>query len=126
MISKSRYRAALFAAALAAAAGAGVGGARGATGERTEPLPGPARSEAARSNDPEADNKACEHCHADIAREWRGSLHAGAWTDSVFQQAYAIEPVAFCRGCHAPEADPSAEPPRGAQHVGIGCTTCHV
>lgn len=73
-----------------------------------------------------AENDACASCHADIAEEWRGSLHQRAWSDPVFQKAYAIEPVAFCRSCHAPEADPKTEPAEAAQAVGVGCTTCHV
>jgi hypothetical protein len=32
----------------------------------------------------------------------------------------------FCRKCHAPGADPSAEPPPAAREAGVGCTACHV
>ena len=44
----------------------------------------------------------------------------------MFLTAYAIEPIAFCRGCHAPEADPAQTPPEGARRLGVGCVTCHV
>lgn len=82
--------------------------------------PGPEAASAAR-------NRACEDCHRDIAAEWRGSLHHRSWDDPVFLTAYAIEPVAFCRGCHVPEADPRNEtPPEPARRLGIGCVTCHV
>lgn len=54
------------------------------------------------------------------------SLHQKAWKDPVFQKAYAIEPLAFCRGCHAPESDPAKEPTAAAQALGIGCVSCHV
>ncbi len=72
-----------------------------------------------------AANTRCEACHADIATEWRASQHASSWDDPVFLAAYAIEPLAFCRACHAPEApvDETASP---ARHLGVGCITCHV
>lgn len=69
---------------------------------------------------------ACTGCHEEIAREWRGSLHRRAWVDPVFQAAYLVEPLAFCRSCHAPEADPALEPPAAAQDEAVGCLTCHV
>jgi len=73
-----------------------------------------------------AQNTSCEGCHPDEAREWQSSLHRRAWQDDVFQKAYAVEPIAFCRGCHAPESDAAKEPTAAAQRVGVGCTTCHV
>lgn len=68
----------------------------------------------------------CGDCHAEIAKEWQRSLHRAAWENDYFQHAYAVEPLAFCRGCHAPLADPAAEPGAEARHAGVGCTTCHV
>ena len=53
-------------------------------------------------------------------------MHKAAYVDPVFQEAYQLEPFAFCRGCHAPEADPASAPAEGARAVGVGCTTCHV
>lgn len=45
----------------------------------------------------------------------------------AFRAALAIEPVPFCRGCHAPEADPSADPAEaGLRDLGVGCVSCHV
>lgn len=88
-------------------------------------LPGPAP----RGRDAEAAltlNRTCEDCHADIAREWRASLHASAHTDAVYQRAFAIEPLAFCQGCHAPEADPDHPVPEPAALLGVACVTCHV
>lgn len=73
-----------------------------------------------------AENASCAGCHTDIATEWTRSLHRNAWRDPVFQKAYAVEPVAFCRGCHAPESNPAREPGRQAQTIGIGCVSCHV
>ena len=84
------------------------------------PLPGrPARGAIASHS-----NGSCAGCHREIAEEWRESLHHKAWVDPVFQKAYAIEPMAFCRGCHAPESDPDAEPSVAAAAAGVGCTPC--
>jgi hypothetical protein len=88
-------------------------------------LPGPAPGRPA-GWDVAGENRACESCHAEEAAEWRGSLHHRAWDDGVFQSAYAIEPLAFCRKCHAPEADPARSPTEGARREGVGCVTCHV
>lgn len=87
-------------------------------------LPGPAPR--GHGSDPSAENRACEGCHSEIASEWRGSMHQEAYVDPVFQEALALEPFPFCRGCHAPESDPRAEASPAAQEVGVGCTTCHV
>jgi len=73
-----------------------------------------------------AQNASCAGCHPDVAAEWARSLHQHAWKDDVFQQAYAVEPLPFCRGCHAPESDPAHEPTARAQEVGVGCVTCHL
>src|SRR5262245_23511904 len=82
------------------------------------PLPGPAPQVRAVGYDVAAENQACEGCHAEIAAEWRGSLHHRAWDDPVFLTAYAIEPLAFCRGCHAPEAIPTDAPSEAARRLG--------
>jgi hypothetical protein len=67
----------------------------------------------------------CGRCHAEIAAEWRGSLHARAWTDPIFQEAYAAEPLAECRNCHAPE-NGGRFPTGRAAHDGVSCAACHV
>jgi hypothetical protein len=83
------------------------------------PAPWPRRADAA------AENARCEGCHGDIAAEWRGSLHRAAHTDPAYQRALAIEPLAFCRGCHAPEAEPTRDPPPALGAIGVGCVSCH-
>jgi hypothetical protein len=65
-------------------------------------------------------------CHQAIGAEWKASLHRDAWNDPVFGKAYELEPVAFCRGCHAPEANPQGQPSAAARRDGVSCTTCHV
>ena len=75
--------------------------------------------------DPE-DNQACVDCHPDAAQTWEGSLHQRAWIEPAFQDSYAREPLAFCRGCHAPRADPAREPPDELAALGVDCISCHV
>ncbi len=105
-------------------------GTRGApTPEGVEPtfahMPGPAAEGHQRAG--LELNAECEHCHEDIAAEWRDSLHAQAWTDPAFQRSYEREQKAFCRSCHAPESDPAVgEVSEAAAHVGVGCVSCHV
>lgn len=71
-------------------------------------------------------NAECVHCHEQQARQWEGSLHQRSFIDEGFQTAFARERRAFCRGCHAPEADPSGAPPRAQAKLGVACVTCHV
>jgi hypothetical protein len=68
----------------------------------------------------------CAQCHQEIADEQRSSLHRAAWQNGYFLRSYARERGPFCRKCHAPDADPGAEPPREAQEAGVGCSVCHV
>jgi hypothetical protein len=71
-----------------------------------------------------ARNARCEVCHAEIAREWRGSLHQLSGVHPVYRRAFAREPLAFCTRCHAPEAAPDApDSPEAA--AGAACVTCH-
>lgn len=86
-------------------------------------MPGPATGPRAATR--AARNAECVLCHAGIAEEHAASLHASSFTDASFQRGYALEPVAFCRGCHAPEADPRAEPGGFARTHGVACVTCH-
>jgi hypothetical protein len=88
-------------------------------------LPGPAPR--GRSTEAAAQlNRGCEGCHADIAQEWRASWHARSETDAAYQRAFALEPLPFCQGCHAPEAAPHLPVPAAAVQLGVACVTCHV
>lgn len=89
-------------------------------------MPHPAPQARDASQDVVTLNSGCEHCHEDISREWRASLHKTAWEDPVFSSAYALEPAAFCRSCHAPEADPAGPPNPAQRAIGVGCVTCHL
>ena len=53
-------------------------------------------------------------------------MHAQADVDPVYRRALAIEPLAFCRGCHAPEASPLTDAPAHLSQIGVSCVTCHV
>jgi hypothetical protein len=120
---------ALFLLGACVTAAALLGAARGPGGFRTSrdaslagmPHPAPI----ARSGDRAAQNVACVKCHDDIAREWSTSLHKQANTDPAYQRALAIEPLDFCRGCHAPEADATRDAPTALGDMGVGCITCH-
>lgn len=96
-----------------------------AIGERqgAPPMPGPAPQ--ARVIDAATINGQCESCHVDIAAEWQRSLHRASHTDPAYQRALAIEPLPFCQGCHAPEANPNAPVPAAVGKLGVGCVTCH-
>lgn len=85
------------------------------------PRPGRARGEAAVMLQAE-----CERCHLAEAADWRASLHRMSELEPAYQRAFAIEPMPFCRGCHAPEADPRRETPRELAELGVGCVSCHV
>jgi len=86
-------------------------------------MPGPAMRDA--RLDAPTRNRGCETCHVEIAAEWRGSLHQRSYVDPEFARALAREPQPFCRGCHAPEADPRAPAPPSLAALGVGCVTCH-
>ncbi|MCA9681805.1 MAG: hypothetical protein KC457_06390 [Myxococcales bacterium] len=62
---------------------------------------------------------ACGECHGEIVEQWRGSLHARAWSDEVFRAEYDRAPAASCRDCHNP-------PTRAPEGEGIDCATCHL
>ena len=70
---------------------------------------------------------ACATCHSAIAREWAGSSHHRSASNESYTAAVEREPLAFCRGCHAPSGDASYSTSRQtlAFEGGIGCTTCH-
>lgn len=58
----------------------------------------------------------CARCHARIAREHAGSLHARAASDPLFlREVERVPDRAFCDGCHGVDREPP----------GIGCTSCH-
>jgi hypothetical protein len=89
-------------------------------------LAGASPAPAHRGDEAALRNEACEGCHPAVAAEWRASLHRRAWEEPAFQRAYEREPLAFCRGCHAPEAPVAPLPSRATGALGVGCVTCHL
>lgn len=88
-------------------------------------MPGPApRGRAAA--EASALNASCTACHPQIAAEWRSSFHARSEHDEAYQRAFALEPLPFCQGCHAPETNAFQPVPALAADLGVGCVTCHV
>lgn len=87
-------------------------------------MPGPAR------HGPAADrieqNRECIACHVEIAAQWEGSLHQRSFVDQDVSIALARQPRAFCRSCHAPEANPQTMPSAELGQLGVACVTCHV
>jgi hypothetical protein len=94
-----------------------------AEGEESFPMPGPGRG---RLGAAVALNAACVSCHPSEAEEWARSRHRQSDTNAAYRAAFAIEPLPFCRGCHAPEANPRKPPPREVSKLGVGCVSCHV
>lgn len=90
------------------------------------PGPWPARHRLKSKADIIALNARCEACHAEITADWRASYHAKAYADPAFQRALAIEPLPFCKGCHAPEANPNVAEDPHLTSLGVGCVSCHV
>jgi hypothetical protein len=86
-------------------------------------MPSPARARFDRALDL---NASCEQCHLDQTAEWRDSLHRRAAVEPAYLRSFAREPLAFCRGCHAPEADPSLPEPPALAALGVGCVSCHL
>jgi hypothetical protein len=87
------------------------------------PMPRPGRG---RTTEAVLVNQSCEACHEDVAREWRGSLHQRANLEPAYRRAFDIEPLPFCRACHAPEAIPTEAESEEVSELGVGCVTCHL
>jgi len=89
----------------------------------------------------------CEACHAEIAAEWRLSVHAQAWQDPQFQAEIAKSDNRWlCVNCHTPLltqqdrlpvaiVDDDVEQPRWVENArfdaalreeGLNCAGCHV
>jgi hypothetical protein len=71
-------------------------------------------------------NASCARCHERIATEWAQSGHKAAFTNAYYSRALAAENTPFCRKCHAPDADPRAQPARITAANGVSCVTCHL
>lgn len=89
----------------------------------------------------------CGRCHAEIYREWSGSMHAQAWTDPYFQVDFQYDDSQqICLNCHTPlvnqqeyrvlgfrdreklrpilEPNPTFDP--ALRDEGVTCVICHL
>lgn len=69
-------------------------------------------------------NSACVRCHELEAAQWRTSRHRQSFVNQEFERAFAVEPLAFCRDCHAPES--ASVRSDSADDIGVACVTCHL
>lgn len=80
----------------------------------------------------------CAGCHAEIYRQWNGSMHSNSWTDPIYRAALNHASKAtggkvdkLCMGCHTPigvlsgEATPSGEGMSEIANRGVQCDVCH-
>ncbi|OHB91465.1 MAG: hypothetical protein A3I59_03330 [Planctomycetes bacterium RIFCSPLOWO2_02_FULL_50_16] len=84
----------------------------------------------------------CGACHTDIFQQWRGSTHAYAWSDPLFQALYQkgrqeakgeqIEVMDSCVRCHSPVSFTAGEwtttqppMPSEASKQNVFCDFCH-
>ncbi|HMZ64855.1 MAG TPA: multiheme c-type cytochrome [Leptospiraceae bacterium] len=77
-------------------------------------------------------SKECQSCHNQTHLEWKDGMHAKAWTDPLFQNAFKIERQEWCVNCHAPLSEQKKEfldnsnSDKSLLAEGINCASCHV
>ncbi len=75
-------------------------------------------------------NAECAPCHQTVYDNWQQSRHRVAFTNELYHDSHAREPSAWCVNCHAPFAEPGANPLDLAKRVqsddGVSCNVCHV
>jgi len=80
---------------------------------------------------PGLDELDCVECHADVAGEWKSTLHALSWVDETYRDDLAGKRrPEGCWGCHAPRPLAPTWPRRPKvrdedRHLGVTCETCH-
>jgi len=86
-----------------------------------------------------SNSDSCGECHADIARQWRDSIHSQAASDTAYQTNVnllstkkGMATTRYCEGCHAPVALLTGQLTKGGKldtpgHLreGVNCKTCH-
>ena len=74
----------------------------------------------------------CQKCHTETHSQWKEGMHAKAWTDPLFQNAFRIERQEWCVNCHAPLQEQKKEfltknySGESLLNEGINCVSCHV
>ncbi|MGB0035506.1 MAG: multiheme c-type cytochrome, partial [Candidatus Acidiferrales bacterium] len=87
------------------------------------------------------ESDSCQRCHADIYREWQGSMHHfssfnNAWyrkSIEYMQDVEGVKPSKWCAGCHDPALLFSGMFDRPVREIedtpaakaGLGCMMCH-
>ncbi len=77
-------------------------------------------------------SKECQKCHTESHSQWQEGMHAKAWTDPLFQNAFRIEKHEWCVNCHAPLSEQKKEfldkkyTGESLLKEGINCVSCHV
>lgn len=70
----------------------------------------------------------CASCHPKESQEWRESLHARSYTNSIFLSEFNPRRQAWCVTCHAPLAPDltkvNDKDPLVVQ--GVSCASCHI
>jgi nitrate reductase cytochrome c-type subunit len=97
------------------------------TTNTTQPSSTSAPSTLAQSETLSTDPAKCGECHAKEFTEWKGSRHAQAFLDGVFQHEFNPKRQVWCIKCHSPLV-PDAynvddKDPLVTQ--GVGCLGCH-
>ena len=80
----------------------------------------------------------CGGCHADIYKQWNGSMHSKSWKDPIYRAALTNASKntggkvdKLCMGCHTPigtitgEASPSGAGMSAVADRGVSCEVCH-
>lgn len=72
----------------------------------------------------------CASCHKTIFDNWKLSKHREAFTNSLYKNSHAQEPLTWCVNCHAPLIEPGRDvdnpDERYLSSEGINCQVCHV
>jgi hypothetical protein len=81
-------------------------------------------------------DQSCGKCHTEVLQEWKGTLHATAWTDPLFTTAAGRPMKMECKACHSPQpvlftelAEDYGYRPylRDFNHAdSVNCVSCHL
>lgn len=74
-------------------------------------------------------SKECKSCHKEIYAEWEKTRHKVAFTNELYRESHAREPLIWCVNCHAPLMKLGGNPEKLEDRVfaeeGISCIVCH-
>jgi hypothetical protein len=100
---------------------------KGARPVRFDPERDSARS---REGKPWTTAESCRECHSEVYNNWNASRHRVAFTNQLYKESHAREPMQWCVNCHAPllhaEGNPDDVSARFLKEEGVSCNVCHV